>query len=81
VARQRISPTGHFALDGRAGGPEGPAFVANGQYSYSGPFNWRTPNVLSQSERRLGARLPGAPCTLAIPLRPSMQRPGPHVYP
>ena len=57
MARRRISPTGHFALDGRAGGPQGPAFVANGQNSYSGRFNRRMPSVLSRSERRLDARL------------------------
>ena len=67
VARRRISPTGHFALDGRAGGPEGPAFFANGQNSYSGRFNWRMLSVLSRSERRLGARLSGAPCTVGDP--------------
>jgi len=49
VARRRISPTGHFALYGRAASPEGPAFFANEQNSYSGRFNWRMPSVLSRS--------------------------------
>jgi hypothetical protein len=31
VARRQIRPTGHFALYGRADGPEGPTFLANGQ--------------------------------------------------
>jgi Protein of unknown function (DUF3592) len=67
AARRRISPTGHFALYGRADGPEGPAFLANGQNSYSGRFNRRMPSVLSRSERRRGARLSGAPHTVGDP--------------
>jgi hypothetical protein len=80
VARRRISPTGHFALYGRADGPEGPTSLANGQ---NGLF-WtpQSENVERckplQTARR--AVIKSSLHRWRSPLRPSRQRPRPYVY-